>query len=606
MVPGTIPTLFLDVCDRFRGRPGKTAYAHKAEGTWRHTSHDDLRRQVECFALGLLLEGVVPGERIGIASENRIEWPIANFAINTLGAIDVPVFQTLTARQEAQIFANCGASVIIVSNAFQLGKINKVRDELPSLRTIIVMNDDVETGPGIVRFSDVMRKGEASATADERERKFRTMAMRVQPDDLLTLIYTSGTTGTPKGVMLTHRNITSNIAGALAVLPVSDADIFLSYLPLCHSYERMAGFYCAFTTGASTYFAESIESVADNLREVRPTIMTSVPRLFERVRGRIIASVDKQSAVRRRIFHWAVDVGLRTLDADEAGRRSPLLAAQHVLADRLVFSSVRERMGGRLRFFVSGGAALAPDIGRFFQAMGIVILEGYGLTETSPVLCVTRPDDVAFGTVGKPLPNVEIRIADDGEILAWGPNIMRGYWQDDAATVDAIDPAGWIHTGDIGVIGDDANLRITDRKKHILVSSGGKNIAPQPIEQALLQSPLIDQVILIGDHREYCTALVVPDEDAVRALFTQGKLAASSREEMFASDELHRAIRSDITRLQQDLSKYERVRRFTVLPAPFTVENGMLTPTLKIKRKEVEKQYKDVIDAMYEESTTDE
>lgn len=584
MVESTIPAIFLAVCDRFADQPDKVCYGRKVHGTWQTITHAALRTDVECFAMGLLLSGVSTGERVGIVSENRVEWPIADFACAALGVIDVPIFPTLTGPQEAYIFRNCEAAAVIVSNQFQLNKLLKVRADIPSLRSIIVMNDDVPEQEGVIRFRDVIERGRTAFDAATRRQKFIDMAMHVRPDDVLTLIYTSGTTGDPKGVMLTHRNITSNVAGALASFDIGPTDTLLSFLPLCHSYERMAGYYCAFTAGAATYFAESIESVAENLREIRPTVMTSVPRLFERIRMRVLNSVQQQRKSRQHLFQWATNVGMRWL----RGERGPMLQLQHVLANKLVFAKIRERTGGRIRFFVSGGAALSVDVGSFFMMMGLEIIEGYGLTESSPVLCVNRLGDQELGTVGTPLPNVEIAIAPDGEILARGPSIMKGYWKNADATHAAIDADGYLHTGDIGSFNARGHLCITDRKKHILVSSGGKNIAPQPIEALIAESPLIDQVILIGDGREFCTALVVPDMDAVRTSGIEVK-------------DLHDVLRADIDQRQRSLSKYERIRRFTIIDTPFTVDNGMLTPTLKIKRKAVENHYAQIIEAMYAE-----
>lgn len=585
MVESTIPANFLAVCDRFATQPDKICYGRKAHGTWQTITHVALREDVECFAMGMMLLGVSVGERVGIVSENRVEWPIADFALAALGVIDVPIFPTLTGPQVAYIYHNCEAAAVIVSNQFQLNKLVKVRADIPSLRTIIVMNDDIELHDGVVRFSDVMERGRSAFDANTRRQKFIDLAAHVKPDDVLTLIYTSGTTGDPKGVMLTHRNITANVSGALASFDLHENDTLLSFLPLCHSYERMAGYYCAFIAGSSTYFAESIESVSENLREIRPTVMTSVPRLFERIKMRVLGNVEKQSMLQRKIFAWAVDVGGKWF----RGERSVWLRAQHTLADKLVFAKVRERTGGRIRFFVSGGAALSVDVGAFFMMMGLEIIEGYGLTESSPVLCVNRLGEQELGTVGTPLPNVEIAIAADGEILARGPSIMKGYWKNDIATQEAIDAEGYLHTGDIGAFNERGHLRITDRKKHLLVSSGGKNIAPQPIEALLAESPLIDQVILIGDAREFCTALIVPDMEQVRALGIE-------------PDALRDAIQRDLDARQRELPKYERARRFAVLSTPCTVENGLLTPTLKIKRKAVELAYRDVIDAMYAET----
>jgi len=379
------------------------------------------------------------------------------------------------------------------------------------------------------------------------------------------------------------------------IVTLTENDTLLSYLPLCHIFERMAGFYLAFSVGATVTITDSIETVAELMRIVRPTIMTSVPRLFERIRMRVLGNIQKESAVKQAIFSWAFSVGEKWVD----GKRGPLMGIQHAIADKLVFSKVRERTGGNLRFFVSGGAALNPEIGRFFWILGIVILEGYGLTESSPVISIHRLEDVVIGTVGTPLPSVEVRIAQDGEILARGASIMKGYWNNTEATKEALDSEGFLHTGDIGMFTDRGHLKITDRKKHLLVSSGGKNIAPQPIEAAIAKSPFVDQVMVIGDAREYCTAIVVLDRDAVRAWAEKNGATGLNVDQLVAHQPLVTAVERELNILQKDLSKYEKARKYTFLAEPFTVENGLMTPTLTVKRKVVLERYADVIDAMY-------
>lgn len=591
----TIPQLFLEVCSRYTGRTDKISYAHREGNDWHALTHDQLRDQVEAFADGLLRLGVSPGERVGLVSENRIEWIVADFAMAGMGIIDVPVFPTLTAQQEQYIYENCQAVAIIVSNAAQLKKILAVWDQLPDLKWVITMNSDIAKGGRVVSMKQVMEMSRAATSADERRSLYQQRSAAVAPDDLLTLIYTSGTTGNPKGVMLTHRNLISNVDAATRTIALFDSDVLLSYLPMCHSYERMAGYYLAYTAGCTVYIAESIESVAELMREVRPTIMTSVPRLFERIQARVLGAVERDSPIKQKIFAWALRVGAEKV----RGSSSPFVALQCALADKLVFSKIRDRVGGRLRFFVSGGAALSVEVGTFFQIMGIRIVEGYGLTETSPVIAVHRLEDIVLGTVGQPLDNVTVRIADDGEILARGPNIMKGYWNDEQSTRETIDADGWLHTGDIGEIDARGHVRITDRKKNLFVSSGGKNIAPQPIEALVQQSPFVDQIMLIGDGREYCTALIVPDMDVVRQWAASNGMNDLPNDWVASSEDLHRAIEADLSKRQRELSKYERVRRFRVLNEPFTVDNGLMTPTLKVKRKAVAERYASLIEELY-------
>ncbi len=591
----TIPQLFLEVCSRYAGRADKISYAHRDGTKWHGLTHDQLRDHVAAFADGLIRLGIAPGERVGIVSENRNEWIVADFAMAGMGIVDVPVFPTLTAHQEQYIYDNCQAVAIVLSNAAQLNKILAVWDALPNLKWVITMNPIASDDPRVLSMQEIMELSIAATTAQERRALYEQRSAAVKPDDLLTLIYTSGTTGNPKGVMLTHRNLVSNVDAATRTIALFDSDVLLSYLPMCHSYERMAGYYLAFTAGCTVYIAESIELVAELMREVRPTIMTSVPRLFERIQTRVLGAVERDSPIKQKIFAWALRVGT----AKVRGSSSPLNALQYALADRLVFSKIRDRVGGRLRFFVSGGAALSVEVGTFFQIMGIRIVEGYGLTETSPVIAVHRLEDIVLGTVGQPLDNVSVHIADDGEILARGPNIMLGYWNDEQATRETIDAEGWLHTGDIGEFDARGHLRITDRKKNILVSSGGKNIAPQPIEALIQQSPFVDQIMLVGDGREYCTALIVPDMDVVRQWAATAGMGDLPNDWVASSEELHRAIEADFSKRQRDLSKYERVRRFRVLAEPFTVDNGLMTPTLKVKRKAVAERYASLIEELY-------
>jgi long-chain acyl-CoA synthetase len=443
----------------------------------------------------------------------------------------------------------------------------------------------------------------ARAAPGELER----MSATVRPDDLATLIYTSGTTGNPKGVMLTHGNFAANISGASRRLPIGPDDLILSYLPLCHSFERTAGYYTCFACGASIAFAESLETVSANLLEVRPTIMTSVPRGFERIKGRVETKAKAEPESKRKLIEWALGIGVERFRRQSEGKRvGAALTAKYAVADRLVFTKIRQATGGRIRFFVSGGAALSRDVGEFFFGIGMRIIEGYGMTESSPVISANPLDKPKLGTVGIPLDNVEVRIADDGEILTRGPHVMKGYYRDPGSTAEAIDEEGWLHTGDIGTFDSDGYLRITDRKKHIIVSAGGKNIAPGPIEDLLSRSRLVDQVMLIGENRQFMSALIVPDFEAAREILTQagetiGDVGSlETRRMMVDGVTLTMAIENDLKDLQRDLSAFERVRRFKLLAEPFTVENGLMTPTLKVKRKAVIELYGDAIEKMYE------
>jgi long-chain acyl-CoA synthetase len=595
----TIAEMF-DIITEYFSKSDKPAYLYKAGGVYKPMGYNELREMVELTACGLASLGLKKGDKVGLVSENRIEWVISDFAMVTTGIVNVPIYSTLTPRQIEYIFNNAGVRAAFVSNQVQLAKVEKIYDDVKSLDHVIIFSDKGMEAPDyVISLRELMDMGR------EFKGKNPDYWMRVlksiSSDDLLTLIYTSGTTGDPKGVMLTHKNLTSNIIASAEVIPMGPDDVLLSYLPLSHSFERMAGYYTAFACGGTTAFAESIDTVAQNLLEVRPTLMTSVPRLFERLYNRIMKAVESGPPLRRKIFYWAINVGKRYAEARKRGNVSPILKARYKLADKLVFSKLKARTGGRIKFFVSGGAALSKELGEFFEAMGIKIVEGYGLTETSPVLTVNRLDDYKFGTVGKPIPNVEIKIAPDGEILARGPNIMKGYYNDPKATEETIDKDGWLHTGDIGHFDEDGFLVITDRKKHIFVSSGGKNIAPQPIESLLLRSSYIDQVMVIGERKPFLTALIVPDFEALKGYAQQNNIEFNDEKELIHRDEIYRLFQKEIKRFNKELAQHEHIRNFRLLEKPFTIEDGELTPTLKVKRRVVERKYKDMIEDMYKE-----
>lgn len=595
----TIPEMFNRVCDRLGD--GKPAFMYKQGSEWQSMNHEQLREEVECFAIALMELGIHKGDRIGIVSENRIEWIIASLAISSIGAVDVPIFPILTAKQEEYIFSNCDASAIIVSNNFQLGKVLQFKERISALRHIIVMNKEFNSNDLFVRSMDeLIQRGEVLRTADVRKQIFKDCCEKISEDDLLTIIYTSGTTGNPKGVMLTHKNVVANIHGALNAIGDLSNEITLSYLPFCHSYERTTGFYALFSSGATIGIAESIDSVATNIRDIKPTFMTTVPKLLETVKKKIYLAMEKESASKRRIFNWSIGVGIKHFRNSQAGKSNPIINAQYALAEKLVYSKLRERMGGRLRRFISGGAALTVDVGEFFFAIGVGVYQGYGLTESAPILTFCRIEDNELGTIGKALSNVEIKLAADGEILARGPNIMKGYWNDPIATQEAIDPDGWLYTGDVAILTEKKNLKITDRKKYIFVSSGGKNIAPQPIESLLTQSMYIEHCVLIGERREYCTALLTPNFENLKNLAKEFGIEFTSEDELITNERIVNYIKKDLDHYQRDLSKFERIRKFSLLSKPFSVESGELSPKLSIKRYIVERNYAEIIEKMYD------
>ncbi len=593
----TIPEMFRLLTAKF-SQETRPVLMYKTEGEYRGISYTELKDQVERFAQGLASMGLRRGDRIAIISENRPEWVICDMAIVSLGAIDVPIYPTMTAKQIEFILNDSGSRFVIVSNQFQYAKVQKIIGDVPSLEKIIRLRDD--GGPAAsytVSFAEVLTQGGQFSSVEPDY--LSSAAQGVHPEDLLTIIYTSGTTGNPKGVMLTHRNMATNIQDASQVISLGTDDRVLSFLPLCHSFERMAGYYTALACGSTIAYAESLETVRENMLEVQPTVITTVPRLFERIHSRILKQVDADTPLHRKIFNWAIGVGKEYAQSRKKGRSSLALRVQLAVADALVFRKIRARTGGKMKYFVSGGAALPKELGEFFEAIGLVIIEGYGLTESSPVITANRLDGYRFGTVGRPIPGVEVKIAGDGEILARGPNIMKGYWNNPAATKEAIDREGWLLTGDIGLIDDEGFLHITDRKKHIFVSSGGKNIAPQPIENLFLSSRYIEQFILIGDRRMFLTALIVPDFEALKEYADGHQIPYKDNLDLTTSEEIDRLMEKEIGGIQRDLANYERVRKFTLLEKPFSIEEGELTPTQKVKRKVVEERYAQLIEKMY-------
>jgi long-chain acyl-CoA synthetase len=592
--PQTVNELFVNAMDRFSSK--RAALRYKAGGTWHDLTHQELARRVKHTALGLLELGIRPGDRIAILSANRPEWAIADFASLSVRCTDAPVYPTLPAKQVAYILRDAGAVGVFVSDLTQYEKIAETRAECPTLEHVVLFEGRPE-GPGVVTLQELQQRG---AAAERKHPTYAEDALTVKPDDLATLIYTSGTTGDPKGVMLTHRNFVSNVVSALKVLPIGPDDSALSLLPLSHSFERMAGHYTMVHAGTTINYAESIDAVAANLGEVRPTVMIAVPRLYEKIYGRVLENALAGGGLKRRIFLWAKKNAEAWADLMLAKQPVPTgLGLKKRVADRLVFSKLRTRTGGRIRFFISGAAPLSAEIAKFFYAAGLPIIEGYGLTESSPVITVNPLDAPRLGTVGPPIPGVEVRIAEDGEILARGPNIMRGYYNLPEATREAIDPEGWLHTGDIGELDADGYLRITDRKKDIIVTAGGKNIAPQPIENLIKTNKFIANVVMLGDKRKFPIMLVVPERDALLAWARERGLLSDDYATLLEHPDAVAKVEREIMGALRDLASYETPKKFLLLKDDFTIESGELTPTLKVKRRVVEKKYAGQIEKLY-------
>ena len=593
--PGTLTRLFFDAVRQY-DKPN--AMLHKVDGHWVPIPHRTVAERVRRVGLGLQSHGVDRGDRVAILSENRPEWAIADYGCLTSGMVSVPIYPTLPAEQIPHILRDSGAVAVFVSTREQAAKLASVRAQCPDLRHVI----GLDAGPAdgcTMTMAELEGRGR-SAESPERIAAYERDALAVRPDELATLIYTSGTTGAPKGVMLTHDNFHSNVVAARKAVPFTLDDTALSFLPLSHVFERM-GDYMYWSCGTTIAYVASIDDVAVSLQEVKPTMAMGVPRLYEKMYARVFENATSGGTLKKRIFFWALDVANRWADERLAGRTpAGLLAAQYGLAQRLVFSKLKERTGGRLRYFVSGGAPLAPSINKFFYAAGITILEGYGLTETSPVIAVNTPTAFRIGSVGKPIDGVEVQIAGDGEILTRGPHVMHGYYNNPEATRETIDAEGWLHTGDIGTL-EQGFLRITDRKKDIIVTAGGKNVAPQPIENAVKTCKYVSQAVMIGDRRKYPVMLVVPNWESLEKWATHEQMRWTSRRELLATAAVQAKMEREVREKLAGLASFESPKKIALLEEDFSIERGELTPKLSVKRRVVDQAYKDVIDRLYEE-----
>lgn len=591
-----LPALGRNLVDMFlrsaRRQPEAPCLWAKRGGRWQSWSWARVDAESEALARWLAAHGIGPGDRVVLVAENRPEWAIADLAIMRAGGVTVPAYTTNTPADNAYILNHSEARAVICSTAGLARRLLPAVAEAPAVEALLFV-DPVDTAPprglGATRWEAALAEA-AALPAVNRE-------AALGGDDVACFIYTSGTGGRPKGVMLTHGNIMSNVGGAIRLLERIglENEVFLSFLPLSHSYEHTAGLFFPLAIGAQIYYAEGVENLSANLVEARPTIVTCVPRLFEVLRDRIRRQVDRQGGLRARLFRDAVRLGGRRY---EKGRLPPHLAVYDRLLDRLVRRQVARRFGGRVKALVSGGAPLNYEVGLFFVGLGLPLLQGYGQTEASPVVTCNPPGACHIDTVGPPLEGVEVRIAEDGEILVRGPNVMKGYWKDEVATEHAVRD-GWLHTGDVGEFDPMGYLRITDRKKDIIVNSGGDNISPQRVEGMLLCEPEIAQAVVYGDRRPYLVALLVPDptflEEFAKAHGKSPDLAALAED-----PELRARLGRAVERANAHLSPIERVRRFAILPAPLTIEDGMVTPTLKVRRHPVLRRYRDLLESLYE------
>jgi long-chain acyl-CoA synthetase len=600
------------LCETFwsavRTHGGRPAQEWFEDGAWKSRTYAQFGTAVRDVAHGLLAQGVKKGDRVAIWSKNCPQWAEVDFANQTAGFVTVPVYDTLTGEKGAYILNDSDSKVVFVQDAALLERLLSVRSSLKTVKAIVLIQGRT-TAAGVTSYADFLAQGRSFGA--ESPKKLDQMAAKVVPEDIASLVYTSGTTGDPKGAVLTQGNFATN-SSAMDLVQVGPEDVFLSFLPLSHVFERTGGHFGAYRLGAKVVFARSIDTLTDDMQAAKPTIMMAVPRLYEKIYSRIQDNVAKSSFVKRAIFNWAIGVGKAANVYRE--RNEPLpkgLASKVHRADKLVFGKLKDRVGGRLRYFVSGGAALSKDIEEFFWAAGITILQGYGLTETAPVCNVNTPTAIRFGSVGRIIPGVQCKIdtsewvaakprpAPEGEICYKGPNVFKGYWKNDQATKECFDADGWFHTGDIGYVDKDGFLFITDRKKEIIVMSNGKKVPPQAIENDLKLQPHIAQAMVVGDDRNYIAALVVPDWETLEKFCLENGIAREDRARLVADQRVVSLFEREVEAVNAKLSRYEQIKKFWVLPAEWTVESGELTPSMKLKRRIILDKQKDSLGKLY-------
>jgi long-chain acyl-CoA synthetase len=573
-----------------QNHPLKTALAGKEKGKWVHYSTDDLIAEANAVSLGLLALGVEPGDKIANISNNRPEWNFLDFGMLQIGAVHVPIYPTITDEDYNYILNHAEVKYIFVSSAELYERIAKIAEKVPTVKAVYTF-DQVA---GAKHWSEVKQAGEGGNL-----KQVEALKANVKADDLFTIIYTSGTTGFPKGVMLSHRNVASNVEASDKRVPCSPGDNALSFLPLCHIYERMLTYMMMYRS-ISIHYAESMETIGDNLKEIKPQVFSSVPRLLEKVYDKIVSKGHELTGVKKALFFWALNLGLRY---EINGANGWWYETQLKLANKLIFSKWREALGGNVKAIVSGAAALQPRLARVFWSAQIPVLEGYGLTETSPVISVNyyATMQVEFGAVGPVLEGVEVKLAEDGEILCKGPNIMMGYYKRPELTEEVIDKDGWFHTGDIGTFTANGNLKITDRKKEIFKTSGGKYIAPQVMENKFKESLLIEQLIVCGESKNFPSALISPAWDNVKYWCEHHGIAFTTQAEVIKNPALLEKFQSEIDHYNEGFGQWEKIKKFKLLPTSWSVETGELTATMKLKRKVIMEKFKADYDSMYGE-----
>ncbi len=600
--PRTINELFNRAVER---RSGQAVMSYKREKRWHDITGAQLAEDVRNLTVGLYLQGIRHGDRVALLADSCPEWTMTDYAILATGAINVPIYPTQALDQVEFILRNSGAKILFVSGSKLLRRIQPALDNLKSKeRPQLVMFEDAK-GDNLT-LVDLKRAG-----SDELSRQpdlYNQLSSQASPDDMATIIYTSGTTGVPKGVMLTHRNLVSNAMRSGEVFDLHPDDLALSFLPLSHVFERTV-LYIYMSFGVQICFARGVETVGEDIKEVRPTVVTAVPRLFEKIYATINKRAAEARPIQQKIFNRAIQVGRQVAVLKDQRKPIPLrLAFEHNILDRLVFTKWRQAVGGRMRFFVAGGAALPSELAYIFLGAGIQILQGYGLTETSPVVSFNRPESNRIGTIGQTIPGVKVRVAADGELLVQGDNVMQGYYhmaEETESVIRRYEDGIWFHTGDIGSIDEDGYIRITDRKKDLIKTSLGKYIAPQPIENMIRSIPMVEQVIVIGNSRKFPSALIVPAFDALKAYARTLDIKVSEHGELVRHPRIVEYFKKRIDEVTRDLAPHEKVKKIALLDEEFSVEGGELTPTLKVRRKFVEDKHRKVIDALYPKFETE-
>jgi long-chain acyl-CoA synthetase len=591
MKPRSIDELFQAVCTKHAGR---VAYRHRRQGSWVDVTWEEQRSACKQITKSLIALGVHKGECVSILSQTRLEWVRCDFGIIASGGVTVGIYPTNLAPDCAYIINHCEARIVFVENAEQLQKLFSVRDGLAAVRHFILYDGKSDAANGVLSWDDFLRLGREISDA-----QFDGRVRGLQPHDLAALVYTSGTTGVPKGVMLTHENLLFVSKSASDSLYLRDDFVTLLFLPLAHVFARLL-VYFSMRNGIAIAFAESIEKVAENLKEVQPHFVASVPRIFEKIYAKVMSIIQQAGGVKAKLFHWALNIGYAVSRLQEQKQGvPPLLSAKHALAHKLVLHKIQAAFGGRLVWAVSGAAPLNKSIAEFFHACGVLVLEGLGMTENSSFSNVNRYEHYKFGTVGPVGPGIEMKLAPDGEILFRGPNVMKGYFKNPAATAEAIDKDGWLYSGDIGEIDAEGFLRVTDRKKDLIITAGGKNVAPQRIEKILCTSPLISQAMAFGDRKNYITALIALNPESISSWAEAQGIAFKDLEELARHPQLKELVEREVEEKNKELASFESVKKIRILPKGFSIAEGELTPTLKIKRKVVTEKYREVLEAMY-------